>query len=314
MAPLVASDLHPALRRFLEAGELAKSLKAFDKETASEEPVKVSKKAKKLADMELVAAAQAWLDLRLQGKTVKDADVYPAVRRLLTESGLQKSLKAFDKETAPEDGEEPKANKKTKALAELELVDAAAAWLEAKAAANENGEAPAAAEEEAPKKKEKKRKAEEEAPAEAIEEAAEEEVAPKKKKQKKAVEAEAVEEPQEEAKAEEEEQEAQPKKKKEKKEKKQKVPGEYFSRIDVEKWTKAIQDDRLKDNTHKAKNKFGDSAGDSWADKAAEDMLKVKGKGFRKEMAKKKRASWRGGGEIDQGCNSIAFPSSSDEE
>lgn len=40
-----------------------------------------------------------------------------------------------------------------------------------------------------------------------------------------------------------------------------------------------FQDERLLDNTHLAKQKFGLSAGDSWADKASEDLLKVKGKG-----------------------------------
>merc|ERR1712160_105838 len=104
-----------------ELNELTKSLEAFDKETAVDEPAKPSKKAKKLANADLIAAAQAWLDVRLEGKTVNATDVYPAVQRLLTESGLQKSLKAFDKETAPEEGVEPKANKKTKALADLEL-------------------------------------------------------------------------------------------------------------------------------------------------------------------------------------------------
>ena len=39
---------------------------------------------------------------------------------------------------------------------------------------------------------------------------------------------------------------------------------------------------------------------------------KVKGKDFRKEMAKKKKASWRGGGAIDQGVNSIKFDSDSE--
>merc|ERR1719259_1620156 len=98
-----------------------------------------------------------------------------------------------------------------------------------------------------------------------------------------------------------------------KKEKAEEKPGVPFSRVDHDKWVSSIKDDRLKDNTHKAKDKFGESVGDSWGDAAAEDMLKVKGKGFRKEMAKKKRASWRGGGEIDQGVNSIAFPDSDDE-
>lgn len=44
-------------------------------------------------------------------------------------------------------------------------------------------------------------------------------------------------------------------------------------------FTLSIQDDRLLDNTHLAKQKFGGSKGDSWADKASEDLLKVKGKG-----------------------------------
>lgn len=39
------------------------------------------------------------------------------------------------------------------------------------------------------------------------------------------------------------------------------------------------QDSRLLDNTHLAKQKFGGSKGDSWADQASEDLLKVKGKG-----------------------------------
>jgi hypothetical protein len=40
--------------------------------------------------------------------------------------------------------------------------------------------------------------------------------------------------------------------------------------------------------------RFGTGLGDSWGNKAADDLLKVKGKGFRKEMAKKKRASFKG--------------------
>ncbi|CAK8999957.1 unnamed protein product [Durusdinium trenchii] len=86
-----------------------------------------------------------------------------------------------------------------------------------------------------------------------------------------------------------------------------------FKRIDDDKWRSTIKDPRLLDNTHLAKQKFGGSKGDSWADKASEDLLKTKGKGFRKEMAKKKRSSWRGGGEIDQGVNSIKFDDSDDE-
>jgi len=256
--------------------------------------------AQKLANADLVAAAQAWLDVRLEGKTVNATDVYPAVQRLLTESGLQKSLKAFDKETAPEEGVEPKANKKTKALADLELTEAAGAWLDAQ---DTNGQAQPA--EEAPKQK--KRKAEAEEPAE---EAKEE--APKKKQ--KGVEAEAVEaEPEQAEEPTEQPTEEAESKEKKKKEKPEKVKGQHFTRIDCAKWIATIQDNRLKDNTHAAKDKFGDSAGDVWGDRASEDLLKVKGKGFRKEMAKKKRASWRGGGEIDQGVNSIAFPDSDED-
>merc|ERR1712187_900141 len=86
-----------------------------------------------------------------------------------------------------------------------------------------------------------------------------------------------------------------------------------FQRVDAQKWLKTVKDDRLLDNTHKAKTMFGNSQGDSWADKASEDLLKVKGKGFRKEMAKKKKASWRGGGELPQGVNSSKFADSDDE-
>eukprot|EP00392_Amoebophrya_sp_AT5.2_P008216 g8235.t1 len=41
--------------------------------------------------------------------------------------------------------------------------------------------------------------------------------------------------------------------------------------------------------------------GDSWGDKAFAAMSVVKGKAFVKEMQKKKKASWRGGGAIDMG-------------
>ena len=91
--------------------------------------------------------------------------------------------------------------------------------------------------------------------------------------------------------------------------------GTPFSRVDQEKWRKAVSDGRFLDNTHEAKKRFGMAAGgDSWGDKAAEDLGKVKGKGFRKEMAKKKRSSWKGGGQLDQGVNSIMFPDSDDDE
>lgn len=268
--------------------------------------------------------------------SIVPSDIYPAVRRFLLESGLARALKAFDKETAQE--EEPtKPSKKARALAELELTEACQLWLDARAtsgassaapaAANGAAHAEAAAAEEVPAPaaapaKKKRRKSQEvvAAAAEAEEAAAaEEEAAPAqeerpKKRRKKSVQL------QEAAAAAEEAAEEQTKdaaagapggKKDKKKEKADKKPaGVPFSRIDHDKWVGSIKDNRLKDNTHKAKDKFGESAGDSWGDMASEDLLKVKGKGFRKEMAKKKRASWRGGGEIDQGVNSIAFSDS----
>merc|ERR1712224_395597 len=102
------------------------------------------------------------------------------------------------------------------------------------------------------------------------------------------------------------------KKKKNKEEKSEKPKGEAFRIIDDDAWRNKITDPRLLDNTHKAKVKFGVQVdtGDSWADKASEDLLKVKGKDFRKEMMKKKKASWKGGGALDQGVNSIPFSDS----
>jgi len=85
-----------------------------------------------------------------------------------------------------------------------------------------------------------------------------------------------------------------------------------FKRIDDSKWSQGLTS-QLKDNTHDAKKKFGGGAGDTWGDKAAADLLKVKGKGFRKEMQKKKRSSWRGGGALDGGVNSIPFSDSDDD-
>merc|ERR1719266_583494 len=77
-----------------------------------------------------------------------------------------------------------------------------------------------------------------------------------------------------------------------------KQPGKFFQREEWNKWSESIKDENLKNNSYEA-NKQRTDAIDTYADKAAEDLGKVKGKGFRKEMAKKKRSSWRGGGEID---------------
>lgn len=334
----------------------------------------------------------------------------------MVESGLQRAVKAFDKDTHVEGEEVPRRTKKAKALADVELTEACQAWLEARKLAlasgsprflatsakevqvNEELSAEAEAEAEIAQPKKKKAKKNQEQKAEEMEEAVQEqkndeepapieeslgrrkskkavdpdsvavaeedevpppqvdEEAPPAKKAKKgkksaiAVEEERVEQQQAEeveakmeedagnvgeeavkktkkkgnanAKAE-EVAEAEPKAehavaaagKEEKlnKQKAEKKTASHYSRIDNEKWLATIKDQRLMNNTHEAKLAFGSSAGDGWGNKASEDLLKVKGKGFRKEMAKKKRASWRGGGEIDQGVNSIAFPDSDDE-
>mmetsp|Transcript_59003 Transcript_59003/g.171161 ORF Transcript_59003/g.171161 Transcript_59003/m.171161 type:complete len:242 (-) Transcript_59003:75-800(-) len=239
--------------------------------------------------------------------TLVPSDIYPAVRRFLLENGLSRALKAFDKETTGELAV-PVKPKKARALANLELTEACQLWFDGLREAPVTEEA---TEEPAPATKRKRRKSQGEdaieTPADEAKgpaEAAEERTAKKRKRSEATADAEdgeAVAAPP-----------AQDEKKKDKdrKEKKQTVP---FSRVDASKWISTTKDSRLLDNTHKAKNKFGTSAGDSWGDKAAEDLLKVKGKGFRKEMAKKKRASWKGGGEIDQGVNSIKFSDSEDE-
>jgi len=89
-----------------------------------------------------------------------------------------------------------------------------------------------------------------------------------------------------------------------------------FRRVDAEKWREVARTEnvRLLENDYSTKQKYGEGEGDLWVDKAAGDLGKVKGKGFRKEMMKKKRASWKGAGEIDQGVNSLKFDDSDDDE
>eukprot|EP00929_Paragymnodinium_shiwhaense_P036839 TRINITY_DN19702_c0_g1_i1.p1 TRINITY_DN19702_c0_g1~~TRINITY_DN19702_c0_g1_i1.p1 ORF type:complete len:254 (-),score=115.49 TRINITY_DN19702_c0_g1_i1:274-1035(-) len=247
------------------------------------------------------------------------SDLYPVLRRFLVETGLQRTLKAFDKETAPEDEEAAptKAKKKlAKKLANCELLGAVQAWLEGGVVDTPAAvAAPAAAEVTAPPtpRKRKGSDASEIGKKRKKSEVAEEQVAapptPKKKKRKSSADltaeatkpAKAAEAPAA---------EAAPKNGK----KKEKGPNVPFSRIDHDKWVgvATAKDKRLLDNTHEAKDKYG-VKGDSWGDQASEDLLKVKGKGFRKEMAKKKRASWRGGGEISQVTNSIPLDDSSEE-
>lgn len=231
------------------------------------------------------------------------SDIYPAVRRFLLESGLNRTLKALDKETSALEDVPVVKPKKAKALEPLELVAACQTWLAQREAAEpaETAESKATA----PESLE-------------LEEAVE--VSRPNKKRKREGQTQALAEPvvetevQEEAEAPEvAEVSVNKKSKKPKKEDKEDKKSTPFKRIDDDKWKATIKDERLLDNTHLAKQKFGLSKGDSWADKASEDLLKVKGKGFRKEMAKKKRASWRGGGEIDQGVNSVKFDDSDDE-
>lgn len=255
------------------------------------------------------------------------SDIHSAVHRFLLESGLHRTLKAFNKETSlGEEGEEASVgkSKKAKALAELELTEACQLWLDARRNSQQNGAAPpedAATEAPLPKSKRKKQAAAEETPAAADEDAAAEEppevatpAGKRRKDEEKLAEAPiadvACEQQQRVDSTEASEGQSNKKRKKQKEDKPAGVP---FKRIDDEKWSATIKDSRLKDNTHEAKVKFGGGEGDSWGDKASEDLLKVKGKGFRKEMAKKKRASWRGGGEIDQGVNSIKFEDSDEE-
>jgi len=277
---LTASDIYPAVRRFLLESGLTKTLKAFEKATSvgeNAEAVGPSKKvAKAIRKMELTAACQVVVEASTVTSALVASDIYPAVRRFLLESGLAKTLKAFEKETLAGDNVEAVglSKKVAKAIRKIELTAACQVVLESStgASAQTNG-----AIEERPKKR-KHAAIEAEAEAEPVAEVPQEMSKKDKKKQQM--------------------------------QEKQNIP---FSRVDHSKWMATIKDDRLVDNTHLAKQKFGGSVGDSWGDSAAADMLKVKGKGFRKEMAKKKRASWRGGGEIDQGCNSIRLAFSDSE-
>lgn len=299
----MASDIYPILHRFLTEKEFAKTLKKFEKETSTgEEAAALDKAAKKRAKairkLELTAACQLHLDAQTDGNAAAlvASEIRHVVHRFLLESGLAKSLKAFEKETSTGEYAAPVApavnkvaKKRAKAARALELTASCQLMLNAMRPIDGPD---AAAEEEAPKKRKHAEPAED----------MQVEEAPKKKKKEAVVEevpVVAVAQP-----------EAKTKKKKD-----ERQSGVPFSRVDDAKWRATITDARLIDNTHEAKVKFGGGeTGDSWGDAASADLLKTKGKGFRKEMAKKKRASWRGGGEIDQGVNSIKFAGSSDDE
>lgn len=282
---LDVTALYPVVSRFLLECGLNKSLKTFKKESEYDDTeAPVGKKAKKLARMELATACTVWLQAQKKCEDLMcvASDLYPAVRSYLTESELLKTLKAFEKEACLDDEEAP-AGKKAKKLAKLQLTEACGQWLQAQKDGTSAKMSPKIAPKTSPKVSPK--------------------LAPVAGQKRAEPEPDEDEEPQKRTKAE---------RLAIKEARANKQPGVPFKRVDDDAWRGTITDQRLMDNTHLAKAKFGKAAGDSWGDAAAEDMLKVKGKGFRKEMAKKKRASWRGGGALDQGINSIAFPDSDD--
>lgn len=63
---------------------------------------------------------------------------------------------------------------------------------------------------------------------------------------------------------------------------------EPLKRLNVPKLLQTVTDSRLLDQSYASKN------GDNYAAKAAEELGRVRGKDFRREMHKKKRASWKG--------------------
>mmetsp|Transcript_62263 Transcript_62263/g.157314 ORF Transcript_62263/g.157314 Transcript_62263/m.157314 type:complete len:317 (+) Transcript_62263:60-1010(+) len=316
MAPIAAADIYPAVRRFLLECGLQRALKAFDKETSFDESVEVSKgkKAKALTELELTEACQLWLDERRpvvvadgagnteepkkKDKRKANAEVEAPAPAVMEDDGTPASIEERPKKKGRKDSPEAEKAEQTR----VEACEAVEVAEEQKVEKKDK------------KKKEKADKQEEGVKAPKVETNEKDEEADEgeretmtKKKDKTSEAVSAQEEVAEISKADKTE-------KKKKAKAAERTPGVPFKRIDDDKWKATIKDSRLMDNTHKAKDRFGESAGDSWGDKAAEDLLKVKGKGFRKEMAKKKRASWRGGGEIDQGVNSIKLDDSSDEE
>ncbi|ORM42220.1 uncharacterized protein BXIN_0968 [Babesia sp. Xinjiang] len=79
-----------------------------------------------------------------------------------------------------------------------------------------------------------------------------------------------------------------------------------FKRIQDDVWMSRIGKDELKENSYMMKN-------DEFSLKAAQELVQVKGKNFRTEKMKKKRASWKGSGEITTHVNSIKFDDSDSE-
>eukprot|EP01071_Lankesteria_metandrocarpae_P001998 Lankesteria_metandrocarpae@DN2014_c0_g1_i1.p1 len=79
-----------------------------------------------------------------------------------------------------------------------------------------------------------------------------------------------------------------------------------FRRVRNEEWEDKLVT-ALKDNS------YWNKSGDGFSQKAAGDLGQVRGKNFRHEKSKKKRASWKGCGEIDMGVNSVQFDSSDED-
>ncbi|KAJ1619157.1 SRP40, C-terminal domain-containing protein [Pavlovales sp. CCMP2436] len=87
-----------------------------------------------------------------------------------------------------------------------------------------------------------------------------------------------------------------------------------FKRVDETEAEFYNFDARLKDNSFDAMRNSTDVGKNYlWGAKASEDLLKVKGKDFRKAKDKKKKGTYTGG-EIDCTVNSVKFPDSDDEK
>ncbi|KAH0481812.1 MAG: hypothetical protein KVP17_002018 [Porospora cf. gigantea B] len=76
----------------------------------------------------------------------------------------------------------------------------------------------------------------------------------------------------------------------------------HFQRIDSSKYQERML---VVDNSYAANYK-----NDAFAAKAAEELGRVRGRDFRHEKSKKKRAGWRSGGSLTDGSNSFKFPES----
>ncbi|KAK1444360.1 hypothetical protein BgAZ_102660 [Babesia gibsoni] len=79
-----------------------------------------------------------------------------------------------------------------------------------------------------------------------------------------------------------------------------------FKRIHDDVWMERIAKEELKENSYTMKN-------EEFSRKAAQELIQVKGKNFRTEKMKKKRASWKGSGEISTQVNSVRFDDSDSE-